>query len=259
MLRSLKEIIGYRLEAKDGWSGKVKDFLFDDLFYSIRYLVADTNRVLPGRKVLISHLLLDRPMWAQQRLGVELTKEQIKNSPDVTEDEPVSTQMQRWAQAHARGWPMIWAASETAALAQTMMPFDELTEEEQKIERPEGDPHLRSIKEVMGYDIMADDGSIGHVEDFIVEADTWILRYMVIDTRNWLPGGKKVLVSPGWIERMIWKDNTVAIGVTRAKVEQAPEFDPGEPVNRAYELKLFDFYGRPVYWDQRRPGGAQHP
>jgi hypothetical protein len=249
VLRSLKEMINYRIDAKDGWSGKVKDFLFDDLFFSIRYLVADTGRVLPGRRVLISPLLAGEPVFAQRRLEVELTHQQVKDSPSLTEDEPVSTQMRRYAQARSHGWPLLWSASEAVGLAHEVFPLEENADEDRQIEKPEGDPHLRSAKEVMGYDILAEDGSMGHVEDFIVEADTWILRYMVIDTRNWLPGGKKVLVSPAWIERMSWAKNAVSVGVTRSKIEEAPEFDPGEPVNRAYEIKLFDYYGRPVYWD----------
>jgi len=70
------------------------------------------------------------------------------------------------------------------------------------------DPHLRSTRQVTGYHIHATDGELGHVEDFIVDDENWAVRFLVVDTRNWLPG-KKVLLSPQWIERVEWADSSV--------------------------------------------------
>ena len=86
------------------------------------------------------------------------------------------------------------------------------------------------------------------MEDFIVEDHNWTIRYMIIDTRNWLPGGRKVLVSPTWIGSVDWLENKVKVDLTVEQIKQAPEYDPAAPVNRAYEVKLYDFYGRPKYW-----------
>jgi hypothetical protein len=107
--------------------------------------------------------------------------------------------------------------------------------------------HLRSTREVIGYNIQASDGEIGHVEDFIVDDETWIIRYMVVNTRDWLPG-KKVLVAPRWIEKVTWAESKVYVELTRESVKNSPEFDPSAPVNREYETKLYDYYGRPKYW-----------
>lgn len=109
------------------------------------------------------------------------------------------------------------------------------------------DPHLRSAREVIGYHIQAKNGDIGHVEDFIVDDEAWAIRYMVVDTQNWLPG-KKVLVAPVWIESIHWAEAKVRVTLTRAKIKKSPEFDPAAPVNREYEDRLYDFYGRPKYW-----------
>ena len=46
------------------------------------------------------------------------------------------------------------------------------------IEKQESDLHLRSTREVTGYRIQAIDGSIGHVEGFIVDCETWSIRYV---------------------------------------------------------------------------------
>ena len=107
---------------------------------------------------------------------------------------------------------------------------------------------LRSVDEVIGYNIQATDGDIGHVEEFIVDDDTWIIRWFVVDTRNWLPG-RKVLVAPDWVTRTSWGDRDVHVDVTRARIKDCPEYDPGLPINRRYEQQLYDYYGRPVYWE----------
>jgi hypothetical protein len=121
---------------------------------------------------------------------------------------------------------------------------------EDKTYKEEGDQHLRSIREVTGYRIKARDGEIGHVEDFVVDDESWIMRYLVVDTRNWLPGGKKVLLSPGWAERIDWGREEVSVDLKRGTVEQGPEYHPADAVNREVDTRLYDYYGRPVYWKQ---------
>jgi hypothetical protein len=110
-----------------------------------------------------------------------------------------------------------------------------------------GDPHLRSSAAVTGYHIAATDGDIGHVEDFLVDDVTWAIRYMAVDTRNWWPG-TTVLVSPEWIARVDWNEAKVHVELTREQIKNSPAFDPAGPVQREYEMQLFDHYGRPRYW-----------
>jgi len=94
MLRSSKEMKNYTLQAKDGKIGRCKDFLFDDQFWTVRYMVANTGKWLPGRKVLISPISLEKPDWVSMRLPVRLTKEQIevlkkkRQAADVTPCQP---------------------------------------------------------------------------------------------------------------------------------------------------------------------------
>jgi len=111
----------------------------------------------------------------------------------------------------------------------------------------EGDSNVRSVKEVTGYTISATDGEIGHVEDFIAETDTWKIRYMIIDTRNWWLG-KHVLVSPSWVERVLWAERRVCVDMSRDRIKGAPEYEPSLPLSREYEVRLHDFYGVPGYW-----------
>jgi hypothetical protein len=111
---------------------------------------------------------------------------------------------------------------------------------------------LRSTREVIGYYIQATDGQIGHVEDFVIDTATWHIRYMVVDTRNWWPG-KKVLVSPRWIEGVQWDTQQVTVGLSRDHIKDSPEFDPSVPLDRAYEARLFDHYSQPTYWGTDDP------
>lgn len=242
MLRNISEILNYQLMAADGEIGKCKDFLFDDDQWVVRYMVADTARWLPGRKVLVAPLSLGTPLWPEKRLPVHLTKEQIKKSPPLDDEAPVSRQYEkRWFDFYS--YPYYWPAESLWGVHQYMMARQKIKRE--NIEDPE-ESHLRSAREVKGYHIMADDGDIGHVEDFIIEDTMWSMRYFVIDTRNWLPG-RKVLISPLWVDNIHWANETVHVNRTREKIENSPTYDPRQPINLEYEARLYDYYGRPVH------------
>ena len=250
MLRSVKELHGYTIRATDGDIGKVHGLYFDDLAWIVRYLVVDTGNWLPGRKVLLWPGVLGQPDWEMQSLPVRLTKEQVEHSPPISADEPVSRQME--ADLHTYyGWTPYWRGGlpvfglGAAAAAEMIAPS---AEEKDGTEAKENDPHLRSTGEVIGYHIQARDGEIGHVEDFVVDDEAWYVRYLVIDTRNWLLG-RKVTLAPTWAERVSWLKRKVYVDLSKESIKNSPEFDPSMPVNRQYEVQLYDYYGRPYYWD----------
>jgi hypothetical protein len=116
-----------------------------------------------------------------------------------------------------------------------------------KIRRESTDSHLRSTEAVTGYHIDAVDGEIGHVDGFVVDDEAWAIRYIEVATRNWLPG-KKVLVSPAWIERVSWTDSRVYVGLSREAIKDAPEYLLSRPITKEYENRLHLHYGRPPYW-----------
>lgn len=251
MRRSLRELIGYKILAQDGEIGKVEDFYFDDRSWTIRYLVIDTGNWLFGREVLISPVSLGKPEWQKKLFPVQLTKSQIENSPGIHEDKPVSRQMELDLIQYYQ-WPDYWRTVGVTMPENAMLVARaELPKDDQEKSKEEN-PHLRSVEEVSGYHIRASDGEIGHVEDYIADDESWILRYIVVDTRNWLPWGKRVLVSPSWIERVKWRERRVHVDLPVKLIEKSPEFDLSQPVNREYENRLYDYYGRPVYWDKKK-------
>lgn len=249
MLRSLNDIRGYTLHATDGDIGRAADFLFDDRDWAVRYLVADTGRWLRGRLVLLSPVALRQADWASRRLHVDLTRSQIDSSPDIDSDMPVSRAIEHEiAQYYA--WPVYWAPIGAPAYAggTSAVPAGRVTGGLPGSEPPRHDPHLRSVKEVSGYSVLATDGQLGHIEDFIAQDDDWAIRYCVLDTGNWLPG-RKVLVAADWIQRIDAERAEVQIDLDRESIRASPEYDANTAINREYEARLYDYYGRPKYWD----------
>lgn len=247
MLRSIEELRGYRIEATDGEIGRVADFLFEDEHWTVLYLVADTGMWLPGKKVLVSPAAFrGRPDWKSRRFPVSLTRQEVENSPDISADEPVSRERAREGAEYYR-----WSSS---LYAHPLIPASVVEEEVRSFPVPGGEGErpgrraLRSAAEVGGYAVHARDGDIGEVEDFIVDDDTWRIMYLVVDTRKLLPG-RKVLVARLWVNRVDWLQSLVHADLTREEIRNSPPYDPSAPVNREYEHVLYDFYGRPKYWE----------
>lgn len=251
MLRSSRSLEGYRIHAIDGEIGTASDLYFDDLSWVTRYLIVDTGKWLPGRRVLLAPISVIGVDNADLSLKVSLTREQVEQSPPVWKDKPVSRQEEKLLVEHF-DWPAYWdyplAGVTLGAEAAAVHPESRIGRTTNPtIEEEPGDPHLRSVREVAGYSVHAEDGDIGHVEDLIVEDDAWVIRYMVVDTRNWLPS-PKVLVSPTWCEEVRWDDSSVHVALPRETIKNCPKYDPHEPVNREYEIQLYDYYGQPYYW-----------
>lgn len=249
MLRSATALKGYSILASDGELGKVDEFYFDDASWTIRYLVVDTGGWVIGRRVLISPVALGHPNWEERIFPVALTKRQVEKSPDVETHRPVSRQNEIEMSKYF-GWPSYWGDA-FGAPGITPAPLPPLPQTDEMIpNQPPGDPHLQNTKEVLGYQIEAKDGAIGHLADFIVDDETWIIRYLVVDTGKWL-SGKQVLVAPQWVENVTWAESKIYVGVSQKALRGCPPFDPEAPVNREYEIALYDYYGRPRYWSDR--------
>ncbi len=240
MLYTANNMLAYKLNGSDGEVGIVKDFYFDDHHWAVRYLVADTQRWLPDRLVLISPHAVTAVNTDDRHISLELTKKQIEDSPPWSSDKPVSSQFEE-AYYGYYGWPNYWSGPLMWG------PYSYISRDRESLRGVNTggkawDPHLRSISTVIGYDIQASDGEIGHVEDFVLDDETWAIRYLVIDTRNWLPG-RKVLISPKWLERVSWSESKVFVNLLRETIKQSPEYDGKSLLTRDYEIDLHRHYG----------------
>ncbi len=248
MLIKSKTLKGYKLNAIDGEIGRAKEFYFDDEHWTVRYLVADTGNWLTGLQVLISPYAMGAANKVKENIAVNLSKEQIENSPSLLSDKPVSRQFEN-AYYGYYGWPSYWSGSYMWGNYPDIM-RDSKDWKPANEQKDEGDSHLRSTNAVSGYHIQANDGEIGHVVDFIIDDQTWAIRYLIIDTTNWF-GGKKVLISPRWIDRISWNDSKVFINLSCEEIKQAPEYSEEALLTRDYESQLHKYYNRNVYWSEK--------
>jgi hypothetical protein len=251
MLTNTKNLKGLAIRATDGELGTVVQFYFDDETWAIRYLTVETGGWLGGRQVLISPISVVHTDWEAKCLDVALTRFQVEHSPDVNTHQPVSRQHEAaflgyYGYPYYWGGPYLWgAAFSPAGLA--LPDTAPVKAAADRIARESQDSHLRSSEGVTGYHIDATDGEIGHVDSFLMDDEAWAIRYLEVATRNWWPG-RKVLVSPAWVEQVSWTNSKIYVGLSRESIRNGPEYDDSTPITREYENRLHLHYGRPPYW-----------
>ncbi|REK17568.1 MAG: PRC-barrel domain containing protein [Planctomycetota bacterium] len=245
MLIAASATFGSKVIGVDGQVGTLKDLSFHDPSWKIRYLVVDSGTWLPGRQVLLSPKDVADRDWNHHFVIVPHTQQAIEDSPPIYSDQPVSLEMEKELERYFNWHSPLMG---NPAAGPVTVGSDVYLDAESEHPDPEKqNAVLRSAKEVISYSITAKDGGIGHVEDLIVDDEHWAIRYFIVDTRNWLPG-KKVIVSPAWIDSIYWVEQAVHVNVDREAIKNSPEFDPSTPINREYEEHLYDYYGRDKYW-----------
>ena len=224
MERNINSLIGYRMQATDGEIGEVVDFYFDDETWTIRYLVVKTGNWLSGRKVLISAAGLAPTDIKPDLFPISITKEQIRNSPDIDTDKPVSRQQEAMLNQH-HFWENYWGSGSYGG--EMGIPNRRPVRIKEIDRDPKEDIHLRSITEVDGYTIHATDGEIGHINDFIVDDQTWRLIDLIVDTHNWI-GGKKVLVAVAHVHSISFLNRLVYVNITLADIDTCKIYKEAE-------------------------------
>lgn len=264
MLRQAKDLQDLAVVATDGAIGDVKDIYFDDEDWVIRYLVVDVGSWLSSRKVLISPIGVGKPDWVAKLLPVSLTREQVKSSPAIDTDKPVSRQYETTYSGHYRypyywGGAGLWGGGMSPGMLMTgyggvgappvVQPeVNEAFMRAEAVRHHDEDSHLRSSEAVKDYHIHASDGDIGHVQGLLVDEETWAIRYIIVNTSNWWLG-HQVLIPPQWIQDVSWSDAKVSVNLTRQAVKDAPAYDAAAQLDRKQEAGIYEHYGRPGYWE----------
>ena len=207
MLRTSSELIRYGVEATDGRVGSVKDLLFDDATWKVRSIVVDTGGFLSHHDVLVEPAHIYALKFPEETLALGLSREEIERLPDAEASPPVSAQ----------------AAGDA------------------------GDAHLRSSNETCAYSIAASDAEMGTIHGFVIETSTWTIRYLIVDTGEWLMG-KLVLLQPSAIQSIDWASRTMKANVSSDAIRHSPTYDERAELSRDYEAFLHDYYGWPHYW-----------
>jgi hypothetical protein len=76
--------------------GHVDDFIVDEATWQIRYLVVDTSNWRGGKWVAISPGSVTRLEWAERRVHVALTRDEIIDSPTLDETDAPSHELTRF-------------------------------------------------------------------------------------------------------------------------------------------------------------------
>lgn len=242
MIYSTKSLLGKKIQATNEDFGTCKDLYFDDESFHIRYLVIDTGNWLPGRRVLLSPQSIDSVNMGDLKDGipVTMTREQIEKSPPMDADKPVSRQAEERLHVYY-GWQPYWLGDSASPLYAGVPPIPTNTP---PAEMPppsveEGDPNLRSLREVCGYSIRpADSDSSGPLHDLLVDAANWTVKFAVVNTRPWFIGSHKV-IPINTVKYVDYDNSEIGCTYTKEQIKGSPS-EPSDthPISVDEELKL---------------------
>ncbi|ACK46144.1 conserved hypothetical protein [Shewanella baltica OS223] len=258
MLHTLDDLKNLAIHASDGDIGQTKDFYFDDKHWVIRYLVVETGSWLFSKKILLSPISIKELDQEDKTLSVSISREQVKNSPDIDTEKPVSRQYEVDYMGYY-GYPDYWGSTgiwgsepspnmmasgyySVAPTPDNLDNPDKFADVDAALSR-DNDHHLRSSHAVTGYHLDAIDCELGHLQGMLIDIDTWAIRYLIINTSNWW-SGHLVLIAPKWIKEVSWPTSKIYVDMTQQQVKDAPTFDPSEPFNLEHEQSLQSHYGR---------------
>lgn len=260
MLRKLKTLEGFTVHGRDGKLGKVKDFYFDQHRFILRYIVIDTGNWLKHEQTLISTDSFQEINYKDQEILVDLKADELEKGPSIKKNQPVSKVMEAKVVKH-HGWPFYWTNAHSGTIPkievgngtrEMLFNYEYLSDEEKQLKEEEVESNLRSFNEISGYHIQTENKEFGHLEDLFVDEEDWLIRYLLIDTRNILPG-KDVLIAPEWLDHISWNQEKIYVSKTKEQIKNAPEYREERSdylVDRDYEEKLYDYYDEIKYWQR---------
>lgn len=244
MLLTFTDLRRTSIQATDDALGAPTDFLYRDDDWRVVFAVADVGSFFISREILLRIDLLGPPDMDACTVNVDLTRDQIAAAPELETNPPVS------AQQRASFWPSHFLAPVGGAYSPYLTEMFLAEEMRRRIEEEQAagggpDPHLRSMAEAVGYAIEATDGRIGSVEDFLIDAATWRVKYLAVDTGTWLPG-KKVVLSVDGIDSVSFTHRSIRAPLDMAHVESATPLSSLDEVKRAPLAPLHQYYGYPM-------------
>ncbi|WP_319229698.1 PRC-barrel domain-containing protein [Draconibacterium orientale] len=246
MKRSLRELIGYSIKAKNGEEGKVNDFLFDEKSWIIRYVEVDLGSFFKANRVLVPYNFLGEPDWDEKTFKINLSIDNIKRSPNLSFDMPVSRIYERkLADYYGIRYPY-WMVDSAAFAGNEVVfyPGVAFRAPRKVIKEEEIDTSLRSFNEIKGYGINATDDKFGHISDLIIDDSDWQILYFVVDTNNLFPWSKKVILPIEVIDKISFSEREARVDMTKEAIKDSPEYNPDEAVNAELEEVLYDYRGK---------------
>ena len=198
MIIANNQLNEFSLRATDGSIGQVKDLYFNDDDWAIRYLVVETGNWFTRHRVLVPTAALDSIDATNKVIQVSLTRDQVKHSPDVDCDMPVSRQHQTDLSGYY-GFPSYLEG----------------------VQRP-SDPHLRSAEALNGYAARSNSDEIGHVKQFLLDDDGWRVVAVILKTGAWWHGDLMRIETDG-IETIDWDSSSIEVIASRESLKDEPQ------------------------------------
>lgn len=242
MKQSIKDLGYYSVETQDKTEGKITDFLFDEKQWVIRYIEADFGSLFQSKKVLIPRAFLDKPDAQAKKFPVNLSNSEIEKCPELDKHLPVSRKYEEELSRHYRinpYWNVAYMGSAIAYYPPRPVHIPDKIVTEQDV-----DTILRSFNEVQGYRIQAIEGKIGHINDILVDDDDWQIVYTIVDTSNWIPWSKHVIIPVSYLANINYAKNEVEIKLKTEDIKNAPEYNAKDPISEPFEKGLHDFYSQ---------------
>lgn len=252
MLHRMDKLIGLSIVASDGEVGVIGDLYFDRRRWAIRYLAVETGDWLDSRTVLISPMAIDSIDWDSGTVGVSLTREQVRGSPDIDTRQPILRSheiiyFQYYGYPDYMDGPLLWGMTPNPTVPDLAPPPARGETVPGIVSNGVDEQHLRPATNVRGWLLEASDDSIGHFEDFIFDSGSWAMRYLVVEAPNWWQS-RHIVVPVQWVLRLDQDESRIYIDALREQISAAPEYKPALEMSRDYELQLFGHYQRPAYW-----------
>lgn len=225
ILHAASRTCGCRVLATDGEVGRLKDLYFDDEKWTVRYLIVHTGSWLEGRQVLVSPYAVRFVDSPARMIVIDLTREKVAGSPTIETMLPISRQQETDFCMYF-GYPMYWPGVTYWHAGATPSPHRVCGRAVPAEVEPAGQSfrdranHLHSARDTVGFQVGAEDASLGRVEDILFDERTWAIRHLLVGTRGWLPGGH-VRIAPEWIRSLSWDDRCFVLGIGRATLRQS--------------------------------------
>ena len=245
MLRKEIDLLGYRLHATDGELGMLQEHVFDKDAWTVRYLLVKTGPWLDNRDVFISPIALGSIDEERKCIQVKLKQGQVAGSPHVNIHKPVSRRYEV-AYYNYYGWPVYWGAGGrwgNELYAKELFDVAPFVEAPGSHEEQERTTNLMNTGGIKGYRVFARDNRIGTVEDFIMNDESWAIRYLVVNGTG-LKAPRQVVLSPLWFSDLSQAERMMTLDFSIKDIESSPQYDPTRVMHRGDELALFQHYGR---------------
>ncbi|MBK1878665.1 PRC-barrel domain-containing protein [Pelagicoccus mobilis] len=268
MLRSIKDLFGYPVMANDGKAGKVKDLLFGDRHWRMRYLDVETRRGLhlnlrylsetEDDKTIVTRRLVKAEDLEAPSCGVDrriipttLSKDEVGAcegfGSHLPAEEMYEMEFRRFFRHAIYDERPLFGSFGYAGYLPSVSAYDhseeEIREHLDKMGKIAGE-HLHSAKAVIGYHVVGQDENLGIIGDLILDVDEWKIAYLVLDTRHGIPS-RKYLVDMEQVLTLDWSSSSVEVKLTLEDLLKMRRYWVYDPVNHDAENHEFDYSGKP--------------